>query len=466
MSMNADNTNQAAESRLVVGMGATGLSLARWLHARQLPFRVVDSRTDPPNLDALRAICPDEHRACGRWPAEWFASAAELYVSPGVPLADPDIARALARGASLESDVAIYCRHRSAPIIAVTGSNGKSTVVTWLVEAARAAGIDAVAGGNIGTPVLELLATPHELAVLELSSFQLEMVDALNADVAMVLNVSPDHLDRYERFDDYRAAKHRIFTGCGAAVVNVDDPVTRPDASAAAIIRYALGNRQDHPEAVTLEPGANGATLWHGGQCLWQWHQPWALKGRHNQLNALATLAVARWLNWPLDRVAPAIASFRGLPHRCEWVGDPGGVTCINDSKGTNVGATLAALNGLLPECRGQMHLLLGGDGKGADFRPLIAALHQAGARAYCYGKAGAELSALCAGAAVPAVTVDTLDEAFDAAADKAVAADWIVLSPACASLDQFPNYAKRGERFRACVHQLPSRQAAPEVRS
>ncbi len=465
MSMNADNNNQAAASRLVVGMGATGLSLARWLHARQLPFRVVDSRTDPPNLDALRAICPDEHLVCGRWPAEWFASASELYVSPGVPLADPDIARALARGASLESDVATYCRHRSAPIIAVTGSNGKSTVVTWLVEAARAAGIDAVAGGNIGTPVLDLLVTPHELAVLELSSFQLEMVEALNADVAMVLNVSPDHLDRYERLDDYRAAKHRIFTGCDAAVVNVDDPATRPDASAAANILYALGNRHEHPEAVTLEPGANGATLWHGGQCLWQWDQPWALKGRHNQLNALATLAVARWLNWPLDRVAPAIASFRGLPHRCEWVGEPGGVTCINDSKGTNVGATLAALNGLLPECKGRMHVLLGGDAKGADFRPLISALAEARARAYCFGAAGPELTALCAGADVPWVAADTLDEAFSAAALAAVPPDWILLSPACASLDQFPNYKARGDQFRACVNQLAASKASTEVR-
>jgi UDP-N-acetylmuramoylalanine--D-glutamate ligase len=446
--------DEAHKRALVVGLGATGLSCARHLAARGHEVMAVDSRAAPPALDRLRAELPAVAVRTGGFVAADFAGRDLLVVSPGVSLREPAIAAAIAAGAEPVGDVELFARALAErdprPVLAITGSNGKSTVTSLVGAMCRAAGLDAAVGGNIGVPVLDLLrGPPPDCYVLELSSFQLETTCTLNARAAAVLNVSADHMDRYRDLDEYAAAKARIFHGDGTPVLNADDPlVMRLAPPGRARVCFGLGAPQaDHDYGVVDRGGE--PWLARGARAL----LPAAelpLPGRHNLANALAAMALAECGGVPFDAMKRALAGFKGLPHRTELVLERDGVRWINDSKGTNVGATVAALSGM----REPVILIAGGDGKGADFgalRPAVAA-HARGV--VLIGRDAPRLAAALEGAA-PLVHAIDMEAAVRAARDLARPGDVVLLSPACASFDMYRNYEHRGEVFRTAVHRV-----------
>jgi len=446
----------SAASHLVLGLGETGLSVAQYLLAQQQPFRVMDTRQEPPGAAVLKSLAPDVPVHVGGWQDEWLAAAEHLYVSPGLPLSEPRIQAALARGVELYNDIDLYVQNSSADIIAVTGSNGKSTVVSLLEFLAQAIGVQALAGGNIGRPALSLCHEPHDWAILELSSFQLELVQSLRARVAMILNITPDHLDRYPDMAAYTAAKQRIFSGAQAAVCHLQDIITvPPQPFAGQVQNYAL--EHEAPNVLSLVQRAGQWHLLLGTESVFRWTKC-PVVGRHNQLNALAALAAGYLCGWDLTAMAEALNRFRGLPHRCEWVGSGNEVTFINDSKGTNVGATLAALDGLLPDCTGQFFLLLGGQDKGADFTALWARCAQSQLRVLAFGESAPRWQQQYPDLAVFA----TLDQVFAALVPQLQPGDWVVLSPAGASLDQYSGYPARGEHFKRLVQGYLQTEVTP----
>ena len=437
-------------NRVVVGLGITGVSCARHLYSLGVPFSVIDTRTNPPGLDTLRAQMPDVDVYVGEYPDELITSAAELIVSPGIALDDPLVVAAREAGVEILGDIDLFVREARAPVIGITGSNAKSTVTELVGEMARQSGIKVGVGGNLGTPALDLLGTDRELYVLELSSFQLERAGKLGLAVATVLNVSPDHLDRHGSMVQYHQAKHRIFFGCGKAVVHTDDPLTVPLLEdKVPVVRWRMGEpaldgfglrRQDGEEFICL-----------GLQSLLP-ATAVRMAGRHNLANALAALAIGQAAGLPLTIMLDTLQQFPGLPHRCEVVADIDGVRFVNDSKGTNVGATQAALEGL-----GGDHdilLIAGGVGKGANFRELIPAVTRHCRQVFTIGE-DAELIADALRAAVAVSYASSLDGAVQHAAQLARAGDTVLLSPACASFDMFPGFVARGEAFAAAVHAL-----------
>ena len=434
--------------RIVAGLGSTGLSCARHFHARGVPFAVVDSRAQPPGLAALRSEMPGVEFFIGECPSGLFAGAAELVVSPGIPLDDPVVSAARAAGLEVVGDIDLFMREASAPVIGITGSNAKSTVTELTGAMARKAGCKAGVGGNLGTPALELLAPEIELYVLELSSFQLERAGELGLAVATVLNVSADHLDRHGSMSGYREAKHRIFRGCKKVVVNREDPHTMPPLAAGVeLLSWGLGEPQ---------PGDFGLRTVGSTECLCQGENvllpvsELGIAGRHNLANALAALALGHAAGLPLPAMVNTLREFRGLPHRCEPVAQVAGVRYINDSKGTNVGATEAALHGLGGER--DIVLIAGGRGKGADFTLLRPAVTRHCRGLVLIGEDAPALRTALAGCA-PVTMAASLGEAFAAAAAQARPGDTVLLSPACASLDMFSGYQERGAAFRALVN-------------
>jgi UDP-N-acetylmuramoylalanine--D-glutamate ligase len=439
-----------SEHRVVVGLGSTGLSCARFLYQRDLPFTVVDTRAQPPGLAQLHQEMPGVEVFTGDYPKAIVAAATELVVSPGVAMDAPIVTDALAAGVDVVGDIDLFMREAAAPVVGITGSNAKSTVTELLGRMARDAQIDVGVGGNLGTPALDLLQPARELYVLELSSFQLERAHRLGLAVATVLNVSADHLDRHGSMTGYQLAKHRIFLGCRKAVVNRDDPLTIPLAGPGVeIISWCMA-----------EPEARGFGLRQSGGaeylCYGEEHVlpvvELGLVGRHNVANALAALALGHAAGLPLVAMADTLRTFRGLPHRCELVADVDGVRYVNDSKGTNVGATEAALRGL----GGKRNVLLiaGGQGKGADFSLLQAAVTRHCKVLLLLGE-DAPLLERALSSSAPVLRVDSLEEAVDAAAKRATDGDVVLLSPACASFDMFSGYAQRGEMFSTLVSRL-----------
>ena len=437
---------------LVAGLGASGLSAARFLAGCGYEVAVADTRDQPPGLAALRAELPDVAVFTGGLDEAAFAQADAVVLSPGLSPAEPAVAAAAARGVPVVGDIEIFARVVAAPVAAITGSNGKSTVTALVGEMARAAGVEVRVGGNIGTPALDLLAgPPPALYVLELSSFQLETTASLRPQAAALLNVSPDHLDRYPDLAAYAAAKARIFTGCGTAVYNADDPVVRQLAAAAAPARrvpFTLG-----------EPAAGGWGLReHRGETwLARGREPVlpaakvALLGRHNLANALAALAVGEAAGLPRPAMVQALEHFTGLPHRAQRVAEAGGVTWVNDSKATNVGATAAALAGV---AAGRVVLIAGGQGKGQDFSPLRRAAGDRLRALVLMGEDAPLLERALAGLA-PVHHAGDMDEAVRLAAAAAEPGDTVLLSPACASFDQFRSFEERGERFVDAVRRM-----------
>ena len=428
---------------VIIGLGLTGLSCVDFFLARGVVPRVVDTRISPPGLDKL----PEQvERHLGSLNEDWLMSADLIVASPGVALATPILSDAADAGIEIVGDIELFCREAQAPIVAITGSNGKSTVTTLVGEMARAAGWQVGVGGNIGLPALQLLEQPAQLYVLELSSFQLETTSSLHAAAATILNVTEDHTNRYPfGLQQYRAAKLRIYEHADLCVVNADDALTMPVRGADARCRsfgvdvgdYHL-NRQQGETWLRVD----GERVLNTREI--------KLVGQHNYTNALAALALADAVKIPRSSALTALTSFTGLPHRFQMAFERNGVRWINDSKATNVGSTEAALSGLAVE--GTLHLLLGGDGKSADFSPLVPYLQGEHIHVYCFGQDGQQLAAL---RPEIAEQTETMEQAMCIIAERVKPGDMVLLSPACASLDQFRSFEQRGDEFARLAEEL-----------
>ena len=446
-----------SRSVLVLGLGDTGLATVRWLRAHGARVRVADTRAQPPHAGVLRREAPEVDVHTGPFTRACFEGQSLIVASPGVPLAEPEVAAAMARGQEVVGDVELFARtiqslSRPPRVVAITGANGKTTVTTMVGEMVRAAGLDTAVIGNIGTPVLEALnaPTPAEVYVLELSSFQLEATHNLALRAATVLNVTEDHLDRYADMDAYTAAKARIFAHCGQRILNREDPRSLAMANPGAIT-FGL----DVPPTARdwgLSPNdwvCCGTTPVMALATL-------PLSGRHNAANAMAALALCDALGVPRPVAVQALQSFKGLPHRVERVATVAGVTYYDDSKGTNVGATVAALTGMTAP----VVLIAGGDGKGQDFSPLKAALSRHARALVLIGRDAPRIEAAVAGCGVPLVHANDMEDAVRQAARLAQREDVVLMSPACASFDMFSNYLHRAEVFVAAVRALVQQKA------
>ncbi|HEY0973113.1 MAG TPA: UDP-N-acetylmuramoyl-L-alanine--D-glutamate ligase [Solimonas sp.] len=437
---------------LVVGLGASGSSALRYLARQGARLTVTDSRAMPAGIDTLRAAAPQaEFRLGGFSAPQPLTQFAFAVISPGVSLDEPFVRELAAAGVEIVGDVELFARAVNAPVIGITGSNGKSTVTTLVGEMAKAAGLRVGIGGNLGTPALDLLHEDAQLYVLELSSFQLETTHSLRCRAATVLNLSQDHLDRHGTMAQYGAIKARIFRGCEVALAN------REDAMALALV-------PGDPPTFGANPPLSGhyglivrdGEVWLavGDEALMP-QRELRIFGSHNAANALAALALADAAGIPRAAQLAALRAFGGLPHRCEFVAEHRGVQYFNDSKGTNVGSTLAALLGL----PAPIVWLGGGQGKGQSFGDLRAALAQKARAAVLYGEDAARIEQDVYGAA-PIYREPDLRAALTRACALAQPGDRVLLSPACASFDQFRNYQDRGEQFRALVAALPENGA------
>jgi UDP-N-acetylmuramoylalanine--D-glutamate ligase len=436
---------------LVVGLGPTGLSCARHLHAHGATVAVTDSRDAPPALETLRSELPDVALILGGFDEPAFAAADVIVVGPGLPLTTPAVAKAIAAGTPVVGDIELFAQAVRAPVVGITGTNGKSTVTTLLGQMARTAGLRTGVGGNLGDPVLTLLADDVELYVVELSSFQLETTHSLALVTATILNLSPDHMDRYPDLAAYGAAKQRIFAHAQSAVVNRDDEASvRLAAGVAAQTGFTLGP----PPA----PEDWGLCTHRGARWICRGDTPvlpvddLMLPGTHNLANALAALALGERCGLPHEPMLDVLRRFRGLSHRSQLVADHNDIRWINDSKGTNPGATVAALAGLVPDpSRGKAVLIAGGDCKDADFSPLPAAVRRAARAVVLIGRDADDLAAALADT-VPLHRAADMDDAVRQAAALARPRDCVLLSPACASFDMFDDYRHRGRAFAEAV--------------
>ncbi|HTL50406.1 MAG TPA: UDP-N-acetylmuramoyl-L-alanine--D-glutamate ligase [Steroidobacteraceae bacterium] len=435
---------------VIVGLGRTGVSAARHLAARGHRLVVTDSRPNPPGLAELRRLVPAATTALGGFDPAVLEGADQVVVSPGVSLAEPFLRKAAAEGLDLVGDIELFAREAGGRVVGITGTNGKSTVTTLVGEFAKAAGVEARVGGNLGEPALDLLeGPPAAIYVLELSSYQLETTHSLQLEAAAVLNVTPDHLDRYRDLVEYAAAKARIFERAATAVVNLDDEiVVRMPRPGQRRVGFSL-NRDDADFRLLRQGGAEW--LAHGAEPILP-RAELRLPGRHNAANALAALAVGSVCGFPCDAMADVLRRFGGLPHRAERVRDRRGVAWIDDSKGTNVGATVAAIEGL----DGPLVLIAGGDGKGQDFTPLGPACQGKVKQAILIGRDAPILAAALA-KRCPVAFADSMEAAVVLADAHSREGDTVLLSPACASFDMFRDYAARGDVFAAAARALPA---------
>ncbi|MEA3640203.1 MAG: UDP-N-acetylmuramoyl-L-alanine--D-glutamate ligase [Lamprobacter sp.] len=445
-----------AKKVVVVGLGKTGLSCVRWLRAQGAEVAVMDTRTTPPALRQLQMELPDTAVLLGGFDVSLLAAADEIVVSPGIPLDRPELRTAADSGIPIIGDIELFARTATAPVIAITGSNGKSTVTTLVGQMMRHAGLDAAVGGNLGIPVLDLMRADADWYVLELSSFQLETTTGLAARAATVLNLSPDHLDRYPSMAAYGAAKARIFTHAERALVNRDDPIA--SALAAEVndqVGFSLGEPASEADFGLL---THNQEVWLAqGQRRLMPATDVRMPGRHNLANALAALALANMAGASPETGCELLRNFPGLPHRSELVRDRRGVRWINDSKGTNPGATMAALAGIVNDTgdpdgvAGMAVLIAGGDSKGADFFAL-SRVAQRYARAVVLIGRDAALIEQALRDVVPLFRAADMDEAVQMADRLAQPGDSVLLSPACASFDMFEDYQHRGRAFAAAV--------------
>jgi UDP-N-acetylmuramoylalanine--D-glutamate ligase len=444
------SANTAKQSyAVIVGLGRTGLSCARHLHARGWRLAVTDTRQKPPELARLAGLDPNIPVSAGGLDARLLDGADCVVASPGVSLAEPFFVEARRRGLDIVGDIELFARAVDAPVVGITGTNGKSTVTTLVGRMAERAGLRVRVGGNLGEPALDLLSPGSaQLYVLELSSFQLEATTSLALKAAVVLNVTPDHLDRYDSVEAYAEAKARVFARCETAVINLDDPLVvampRPGQKTLSFsLRASIG--ADY--AVATRDGEWWLTR-RGDPLLAV--SAMKIKGLHNAANALASLALGDALGLPLPGMLDELASFPGLPHRSQWVADIGGVTYINDSKGTNVGATIAAVSGM----EGPLIMIAGGDGKNQDFAELANVFRGKVRHTVLIGRDAAAIAKALAGVCT-LETCASLEDAVRAAAKAAQPGDTVLLSPACASLDMFRDYTHRGAVFTQAVKEL-----------
>ena len=454
---NEMNGSRATDRTLVVGLGTTGLAVAKFLASRGEDVRVIDSREKPPGFEALRAAQPKLEVVLESLHPRCLEGISQVVISPGLGLDIGIAAEARRRGIPLVGEIELFARAARAPVVAVTGSNGKSTVVTLVQRMLAAAGVRVAAGGNLGPAALDLLQEQPSIYVLELSSFQLETTQSLRPAAAAVLNVSADHLDRHGSFRRYAAVKARLLQAARVPVFNWDDPTVRAMGSGySGAIPFSVTQHLDRGYCASVRRGERW--LCRDGKPV----LPAALlhiRGRHNEANALAALALAEAVAGDLGapavtRSLDALCAFPGLRHRCQWVGKQNGIVFINDSKGTNVGATVAALRGL----PGPLVLIAGGQGKGADFGPLAEAAAGKLAGAIVMGEASEALQAVLSPAAT-VVAADNMHTAVNRAVELALIANTesvtVLLSPACSSFDMFCSYEARGDAFIAAVEAL-----------
>lgn len=446
---------------IVVGLGITGLSVARFLRREQRPFILMDSRNSPPSQSVIAAEFSDVPCITGGLDVGLLKKADEIIISPGLSLQTPAIKQAIANGVKVISDIELFAQYHSkqgaAPIVAITGSNGKSTVTTLVGQMARDAGIVVAVGGNIGTPALELLMVDKkiELYVLELSSFQLETIYSLHTEVATVLNVSTDHMDRYDSLQAYALIKQRIYRNTKWSVINRQDPLTQPLHSGdVSTLSFGLN-----------EPDANGFGLSIVDSIKFLTYRSELLmpvtdlflQAGHNYANVLAALAIGSALNIPIESMLSTVKIFRGLRHRCEYVLTHKQITYINDSKGTNVGATQAAIKSLGHERIKQgrkIVLIVGGDGKNADFSLLLPVFKRYLRALIVMGKDADKLFTVVDNI-IPCEHVHSIFSAVTAAQNYALTGDLVLLSPACSSFDMFTGFEDRGDQFVRAVHEV-----------
>lgn len=434
---------------LVVGLGETGLSCIRYLVSKNFSVSVTDSRENPPKFLECQKLFPNIPVYLGQFSQSVFDEADQVVVSPGVSLQEPCIQKCLQKNIPVIGDVALFMQAAKAPIIAITGSNGKSTVTALMGECINDAGLKAIICGNIGLPVLDALrqSTP-DYYVVELSSFQLDTTPHLKAKVAVVLNVSPDHLDRYALFEDYMASKQRIYRDCDDAVVNADEPaIWQSHHFKKSPIEFTLKNPQPNQWGVRDGFLAQGEKNVIAIPDL-------LLQQRHNNQNYLAALAMGSCLQLPLESMLKTLRRFAGLAHRCQLVKKIDGIAWVNDSKATNVGAAIAAIESMGQSLSGKLILLAGGDSKGVSLLPLQASVKEYVSHVILFGKDADLLEqALYDCAAI--LRVSTLREGVAQAKKIAQSGDVVLLAPACSSLDQYENYAARGRDFVEAVNAL-----------
>lgn len=430
------------QSDLVFGLGATGLSVARYLKRRNRRARFIDSRKNPPGLEELGTIDPGADVILGSVAPGSLKDVGRIIVSPGIADSEPLLKAARAAGVSIVSDIELFVREAKAPFVAITGSNGKSTVTTLVALMCEAAGRKVLSGGNLGQPALDLLAAEMpELYVLELSSFQLVRTRELPARVAVLLNVSPDHLDWHGSEAAYRAAKYRIFGQAKSAVFNRADADAEnhiPDGIPR--VHFGLDEATGKNFGLVAEEGEQ--YLARGAQLLLE-TSDMVLEGSHNHANALAALAAGQLIGLQVSPMLQVLTEFPGLPHRMQLVAERAGVRFINDSKATNVGAAIASVTSV----SGPVVLIAGGDGKGGDFAEFADAIHSKLRAAVLIGRDGPAIAAVLKGKA-PVYQAADMKTAVSVAASIAEEGDTVLLAPACASLDQYENYAERGKDF------------------
>ncbi|MFT7052647.1 MAG: UDP-N-acetylmuramoylalanine--D-glutamate ligase [Psychromonas sp.] len=436
----------------VVGLGETGLSCVNFLLKQGKQVTVFDTRQTPPGEQKLDSSVK---LLKGELSFELLAKFELIIVSPGIALATPALQFALVKGCEVIGDIELFARELKQPeyahakLVTISGSNGKSTVTSLLGEMAVAAKVKVAVGGNIGVPALDLLAPEIDLYVLELSSFQLETTFSLNADIATILNISEDHMDRYDSYADYTAAKHRLYEQCKMVLYNRDDQLTYPknpkvNKTSFGFDRLAYGLLSDADQQIFLAKEGSAILAVHHLK----------LSGKHNWMNALAAFALGEAVGLSETAMLTALQEYAGLPHRCEFVTEINNIRWINDSKATNIGATQAALWGLSETIPGNVHVILGGDGKGADFNELASVLEEIHGLIVCFGLDGQKIAAQNK----RALLVENLDQAVDKIFTTAQAGDLVILSPACASLDMYKNFMQRGEHFKRLVKALLAR--------
>jgi UDP-N-acetylmuramoylalanine--D-glutamate ligase len=449
--INMENKTEHKHSFLIIGLGQTGLSCARFLVQQGYAVAIMDTREQPPLLSIVQQELPDLLVNTGGLISEWMLKSDTIVLSPGVDPRLPEIKAARDAGIEIIGDIELFARHANASIIAITGSNGKSTVTTMIAEMAVTAGKQVQVGGNLGTPALELIIEPApDFYILELSSFQLETVASLDATVSVVLNISPDHLDRYDSEQQYQDAKANIYNGSGAMVINRDDVLV---SSWAITSRDQIGFTLDRPVDNDF-----GLIRQNGNDWLAQGSHPLLavedlyVVGKHNVSNTLAALAIGSAMALAMPAMLTAIQSYRGLPHRCYLVTEYQGVRWIDDSKATNIGACLAAIEGLADS--GNIILIAGGVAKDQDFSALTEALSKHVKVIILFGQ-DAELIAQVVPDNVQRIDASDMDDAVAKAQQLASKGDSVLLSPACASFDMFTSYIERGEHFTQAVKEL-----------
>ncbi|WP_286263072.1 UDP-N-acetylmuramoyl-L-alanine--D-glutamate ligase [Thalassotalea atypica] len=447
-----DSLSQLRNKQIVVlGLGLTGMSFVRFLSAHQFVFAVNDSRDDIVEEEIFSRQYPEATLVQGHWDQSLIERAEILLVSPGIDLESSGINQSISPSCQVWGDVELYCRLTQTPTVAVTGSNGKSTVVSLVDHIGKQLGHSTQLGGNVGVPVLDTIDEQPELLILELSSFQLETMTSMDAVAGAMLNLSDDHLDRHHDMNNYGAIKQRIYQQCRTAIYNRDDEATIPTASRSILshsepaVVTSIGSDKPAMGEFGLDNCKDEIWLFYGVSPLIS-IRDLPIAGMHNALNCLTALAIGQSVGWPIKEMVKVLTSFETLPHRCQPVKSADGILWINDSKATNVGATIAAINGLASTINDSQRLILiaGGEGKGADFTPLVPPLTEWVDSLITLGKDGQKIAALHDNS----INVADLRLAVAKAKELARSGDIVLLSPACASIDMFKNFSERGEVF------------------